>query len=37
MRTAAQELAKAKNDKAVAAAATKVNNACTRCHTVYKD
>jgi hypothetical protein len=37
MRAAAQDLAKAKNDKAAYAAATKVNNACTRCHTVFKD
>ena len=37
MRGAAQDLAKAKTDKAVASAATKVNNACTRCHTVFKD
>ncbi|MSQ94398.1 MAG: hypothetical protein EXR98_07560 [Gemmataceae bacterium] len=37
MRTAADGLAKAKNDKAAAAAAAKVTNTCNRCHTLFKD
>lgn len=37
MRAAAQDLAKAKNEKAVAATARKVENACNRCHMIFKD
>lgn len=37
MRTAGAGLAKAKNDAEAKAAATKVTNACTRCHTIFKD
>lgn len=37
MRIASAGLALAKDAAAVTAAATKVNNACTRCHNVFKD
>ncbi len=37
LRAAGEELAKAKNAKSVAEAATKVNNVCGACHLKFKD